>query len=97
MNTSHMKTVDLVDELGTLKAQQSELAKKEKAIKEAIAKRIKARKSCELDGEFFRVVRVTVHRETIDTAEVKRMLTDPPVKVSISQSFRVNSRVAEAA
>jgi hypothetical protein len=89
-----MTTIDLVDELGALKAKQSELAKVEKELKDAIAKRMGRSKTNELDGEFFRVVRVTATRETLDTAEVKRLLADPPMKLSTAVSFRVHSRIS---
>lgn len=94
MNTSQMTTIDLVDELGSLKAQQSELAKVEKELKAAIDKRMGRSKTNELDGEFFRVVRVTATRESLDTAEVKRLLVDPPMKLSTAVSFRVHSRIS---
>lgn len=94
MNTSQMTTIDLVDELGSLKARQSELAKDEKELKAAIAKRMGRSKTNELDGEFFRVVRVTATRESLDTAEVKRMLSDPPMKATTAVSFRVHSRTS---
>ena len=94
MNTSQMTTIDLVDELGSLKAKQSELAKVEKELKDAIAKRMGRSKTNELDGEFFRVVRVTARRETLDTAEVKRLLSNPPMKVTTATSFRVHSRIS---
>jgi hypothetical protein len=89
-----MTTIDLVDELGALKAKQSELAKVEKELKDAIAKRMGRSKTNELDGEFFRVVRVTATRETLDTAEVKRLLSNPPMKLSTATSFRVHSRIS---
>lgn len=94
MNTSQMSTIDLVDELGTLKAQQSQLAKQEKELKEVIAKRMGRSKTNELDGEFFRVIRVTATREALDTAEIKRLLTNPPMRSSTAVSFRVHSRIS---
>lgn len=94
MKTQSITTADLVDELGALKARQSELAKIEKELKAAIDRRMGQRKTNELDGEFFRVVRVTATRESIDTAEVKRLLADPPVKLTTATSFRVHARTA---
>lgn len=94
MNTSQLSTAALVDQLGELKAQQSELAKTEKSLKDAIAKRMGRSNSNELEGELFRVVRVTATRETLDTEEVKRLLADPPMKLSTAVSFRVHSRIS---
>lgn len=94
MNTSQLSTAALVDQLGELKAQQSELAKTEKLLKDAIAKRMGRSNSNELEGELFRVVRVTATRETLDTAKVKRLLADPPMKLSTAVSFRVHSRIS---
>jgi hypothetical protein len=94
MNTSQLSTTALVDQLGELKAQQSELAKTEKLLKDAIAKRMGRSKTNELEGELFRVVRVTATCETLDTAEVKRLLADPPMKLSTAVSFRVHSRIS---
>ena len=94
MNTSQLSTAALVDQLGELKAQQSELAKTEKLLKDAIAKRMGRSNSNELEGELFRVVRVTATRETLDTTEVKRLLPDPPMKLSTAVSFRVHSRIS---
>ena len=94
MNTSQLSTAALVDQLGELKAQQSELAKTEKLLKDAIDKRMGRSNSNELEGELFRVVRVTATRETLDTAEVKRLLADPPMKLSTAVSFRVHSRIS---
>ena len=94
MNTSQLSTAALVDQLGELKAQQSELAKTEKLLKDAITKRMGRSNSNELEGELFRVVRVTATRETLDTAEVKRLLADPPMKLSTAVSFRVHSRIS---
>lgn len=94
MNTSQLSTAALVDQLGELKAQQSELAKTEKLLKDAIAKRMGRSNSNELEGELFRVVRVTATRETLDTAEVKRLLADPPMKLSTAVSFLVHSRIS---
>ena len=91
MNTSQMSTAAIVDALGQLKAQQSDLAKVEKKLKEAIAKRMGRLDTNELDGDLFRVVMVIARRESIDTAEVKRLLAEPPMKVTTATSFRVNA------
>ena len=91
MNTSQMSTAAIVDALGQLKAQQSDLAKVEKKLKEAIAKRMGRLDTNELDGDLFRVVMVTARRESIDAEEVKRMLAEPPMKVTTATSFRVNA------
>lgn len=96
-NTSQMSSAALADELGRLKAAQSEMAKREKALKEAIDARMARSGGDEIDGDAFRVVRVSSIRETLDAAAVKKILTDPPMKSSIVQSFRVNARVCEAA
>ena len=97
MNTSQTKTADLIDALGKVKAQASELARTEKAIKAAIAKRMNARGVDALEGHYFRVVRVTAERECIDMEAVKRLLADPPVKRSSVTTYRVNARVSETA
>ena len=97
MNTSQTKTADLVDALGILKAEMAELTKKEKAIKAAIAGRMDARGVEAIEGEFYRIARVTSERETIDTEAVKRLLADPPVKRSSVVSYRVSARVSETA
>ena len=91
MNTSQMTTATIVDALGTLKAKQSELAKIEAKLKDAITKRMARIETTELDGDLFRVVMVTARRESIDTAEVKRLLANPPMKVTTATSFRVNA------
>jgi len=97
MKTQSMKTTDLVDALGILKAELAELTKKEKAIKAAIAGRMDARGVEAIEGEFYRVVRVTAERESIDTEAVKRLLADPPVKRSSVTTYRVNARISETA
>ena len=97
MNTSQTKTVDLIDALGQLKAEQAQLAKTEKALKQAIASRMDSKKVDALEGHFFRVVRVTAERSSLDTEEVKRLLVDPPMKTSVSVSYRVNARISETA
>ena len=91
MNTSQMSTAAIVDALGQLKAQQSDLAKVEKKLKDAIAKRMGRLDTNELDGDLFRVVMVTARRESIDAEEVKRLLAEPPMKVTTATSFRVNA------
>ena len=91
MNTSQMTTAAIVDTLGELKAKQSELAKIEAKLKDAIAKRMGRLDTNELDGDLFRVVMVTARRESLDTAEVKRLLAEPPMKVTTATSFRVNA------
>lgn len=91
MNTSQMSTSAIVDTLGELKAKQSELAKIEAKLKDAIAKRMGRLDTNELDGDLFRVVMVIARRESIDTAEVKRLLAEPPMKVTTATSFRVNA------
>ena len=91
MNTSQMTTSAIVDALGQLKAKQSELAKIEAKLKDAIAKRMGRLDTNELDGDLFRVVMVIARRESIDTAEVKRLLAEPPMKVTTATSFRVNA------
>ena len=96
MNTSQLSTAALVDQLGELKAQQSELAKTEKLLKDAIDKRMGRSNSNELEGELFRVVRVTATRETLDTAKVKRLLVDPPMKTTTAESYRVNALRTDA-
>jgi len=97
MNTSQTKTVDLIDALGKVKAQAAELAKTEKALKTAIAKRMDAKGVDALEGAYFRIVRVTAERESIDTEAVKRLLSDPPMKSSTVTTYRVNARVSEKA
>ena len=91
MNTSQMSTSAIVDALGQLKAKQSELAKIEAKLKDAIAKRMGRLDTNELDGDLFRVVMVIARRESLDTAEVKRLLAEPPMKVTTATSFRVNA------
>lgn len=97
MNTSQTKTADIIDALGKIKAQQAELAKTKKALKNAIAKRMDTKKVDALDGNYFRVVRVTAERSALDTEKVKLLLTNPPMKTSVSVSYRVNARVTEKA
>ena len=97
MNTSQTKTVDLIDALGQIKAEQAQLAKTEKALKQAIASRMDSKKVDALEGHFFRVVRVTAERSTLDGEAIKLLLTDPPMKTSVSVSYRVNARVSETA
>lgn len=91
MNTSQMSTAAIVDALGQLKAQQSDLAKVEKKLKDAIAKRMGRLDTNALDGDLFRVVMVTARRESLDAEEVKRLLAEPPMKVTTATSFRVNA------
>lgn len=91
MNTSQMTTAAIVDALGELKAQQSDLAKVEKKLKDAIAKRMGRLDTNALDGDLFRVVMVTARRESLDAEEVKRLLAEPPMKVTTATSFRVNA------
>jgi hypothetical protein len=76
---------------------QAELAKREKALKAALATRMDRSNSNALDGDFFRVTRSEVERSTLDAAAVKAMLANPPMKTSVSTTYRVNARVAEAA
>lgn len=97
MNTSQTKTVDLIDALGRVKAEAAELAKTEKALKAAIAGRMKARGVSAIEGNYFRVTRVDAVRETIDTEAVKRLLSDPPMKRVDVTTYRVNARVSETA
>ena len=94
MKTQNMKTIDLVDALGALKAEMSDLAKREKALKEAIAGRMDKASVDAFDGDLFRVVRVTARRESIDTEAVKRLLADPPMRVSMATSYRVHAQKA---
>jgi len=96
MNTSQMSTAAIVDALGQLKAQQSDLAKVEKKLKEAIAKRMGRLDTNALDGDLFRVVMVTAQRESLDTAEIKRLLVDPPMKTTTAVSYRVNALRTDA-
>lgn len=91
MNTSQMTTAAIVDALGELKAKQSELAKIEAKLKDAIAKRMGRLDTNEIDGDLFRVVMVTAQRQSLDTAEVKRLLVDPPMKTTTAVSYRVNA------
>ena len=91
MNTSQMSTAAIVDTLGELKAKQSELAKIEAKLKDAIAKRMGRLNTNEIDGDLFRVVMVTAQRESLDAEEVKRLLVDPPMKTTTAVSYRVNA------
>jgi hypothetical protein len=91
MNTPQMSTAAIVDALGQLKTQQSDLAKVEKKLKDAIAKRMGRLDTNALDGDLFRVVMVTAQRESLDTAEIKRLLVDPPMKTTTAVSYRVNA------
>ena len=98
MNTSQMSNAALVDAFGQLKAEQAELAKREKAFKAALSGRMDASRVDALDGALFRVTRSEVERSTLDSAAVKAMLSAEALaavsKVSSSVTFRVNARVA---
>jgi hypothetical protein len=96
-NLTQISNAALVDAFGALKAEQAELAKREKALKAALATRMDRSNSNALDGDFFRVTRSEVERSTLDAAAVKAMLANPPMKTSVSTTYRVNARVAEAA
>jgi hypothetical protein len=93
-------TRKLVDDLGILKAQMAELAKKEADIKAKLL----ATGLIAMEGYAYRAVVVTVDRTTLDTAIVKGFLT--PVQITKASkttpvtSIRVNARtglVAEIA
>lgn len=96
-NISQLTNAALVDALGALKAQQSDLAAQEKKLKEQLTSRMSRTGGNELEGNLFRVCRVSAVRETLDAAEVKRLLANPPMKSSIVRSFRVSARKAVAA
>jgi len=87
----------LVDELGALKAEMAELAKREKALKGMIGTRMAMAGVDALDGLSYRVTRSETERSVLDTAAVRAMLSDPPMKTSTSTVFRVHARVTEAA
>jgi len=87
----------LVDELGALKAEMAELAKREKALKGMIGTRMTMAGVDALDGLAYRVTRSETERSVLDTAAVKALLSDPPMKTTVSTTFRVNARVVEAA
>lgn len=97
MNTTQMSNAALVDELGRLKAEQAELAGRERELKKALTERMARSNSNKLFGELFDVVRVTSMRESLDTAAVKKLLAEPPMKTTMVLSFRVHARVSEAA
>lgn len=63
---------DIVDDLGTVKAEIAALQEKEKAL---IAK-LKATGLSELDGTLFRATMSTAPRETIDTKRLRADLGD---------------------
>ena len=94
MKTQSMKTIDLVDALGALKAEAASLAKREKELRDAIATRMDKASVDAFDGDLFRVVRVTARSESIDTEAVKRLLSDPPMRVSVATSYRVHAQKA---
>ena len=97
-NLTNMTNAALVDAYGALKAEQSELAKREKALKAQLASRMdRGGALLALDGNAYRVTRSFVERSTLDTARVKELLADPPMKTSSSITYRVSARVAEAA
>lgn len=89
---SRSQLVDLVDELGLLKAQISELQGREKAIKE----RLISSGADSYDGDAYHVAIVKSQRSSLDAEMVKAMLTSEQVeaatKVTDVVSVRVTSR-----
>jgi hypothetical protein len=100
MNLMNQSNAALVDAFGALKAEQAELAKREKALKAAIATRMDAAKTDAMNGGMFRVTRSEAERVTLDSAAVRSLLSADALaavsKVSVSTTFRVNARVAQA-
>lgn len=96
-NLSQMSNAALADELGRLKAEQAKLAKREKELKEVPTERMARSNTNKLYGDMFDVVRVSSMRTTLDADAVKKMLAEPPMKISMVRSFRVHGRVAEVA
>lgn len=96
-NLSNLSNTMLVDELGSLKAEMAELAKREKMVKGLIGTRMNMAGVDALEGAMFRVTRSEVERSTLDAAAVKALLSDPPMKTSTSTVFRVNARLAVVA
>lgn len=97
MNITNLSNAALVDRLGALKAEMSELAAEEKKLKSLIGTRMVMAGTDYLNGDAYRVTRSEVERSTLDTAAVKALLTYPPMKTSTSIVFRVNARIVEAA
>lgn len=96
-NLSNLSNAALVDELGSLKAEMAELAKREKTLKGLIGTRMSMAGVSALEGDLFRVTRSEVERSTLDADAVRAILSDPPMKTSTSIVFRVNARLAAVA
>ena len=86
----------IVDELGAIKAQQADLANREKELK---AKLI-AGGQLEYDGDEYRATISTSQRETLDMAAVREKLSDQFIrahtKVTDVITLRVSARSADA-
>jgi hypothetical protein len=96
-NMSNMSNAMLVDRLGALKAEMAELAAEEKKLKGLIGTRMVMAGTDYLNGDAYRVTRSEVNRATLDTAAIKAILADPPMKVTSSTVYRVGARVVETA
>lgn len=92
-------TSDLVDQLGTIKAQQSLLAKEEKELKAKLMPMLKA-EGCEaVEGDFFRCTLSEMERRTLDKKAVAALLSKPKFeacfKVGYSERININAHSKE--
>ncbi|MCP4466929.1 MAG: hypothetical protein GY813_09305 [Halieaceae bacterium] len=89
-----MKLSHLADELGVIKAQQAELAKQEKEIKEKLRAHLDQGRAVE--GDFFRVTLSEIKRSSLDRKRVELMLSPDAVrdcmKVTHVSRFNINAR-----
>lgn len=100
-NLSRLSNAALADQLGALKAEQAELAKREKALKAMLFTRMETSSTDRISGELFDVQRIEARRATLDAKLIREMFAATgarvPEKVSWVTRWDVKARVAEAA
>ncbi len=79
---------NLVDELGALKAQASDLDNKIKAIVAVI----KTEGIREIDGDLYRATLSVSERLTLDADAIHEILANPPMKSTLVETVRVVAR-----
>jgi hypothetical protein len=102
MNTSRMTTTDLVDMLGSIKAEKADLAARERRVKAALTSRMnRGTPTTTLEGRLFRVVVIQAVRRMLDTARIRELFAatgaQVPEKTSMQTRWDVSARVEEAA
>lgn len=100
-NLTNMSNAALVDLLGALKAEQADLANRERALRAVIAGRMERSNTDELDGHDYRLTVSSSYPETLDTAALKAAMTPEFLarfmKRGFRSTWRVTARVAEVA